>query len=163
MVHAKGKVVPMPDMKTWRGSRYIVPLVLNISSRWRWVVSIRLRQLFPWSKNPSITHWIKSLGGTASVSDRVGQEEVIHFYMHFRYNLSNLRIYCATTGRDDLVAIISVYSMHFIQRTRKTTNATLTRRRYAVLCLVCRRIAGILRPSLAVLSVIYYYKWINSN
>jgi hypothetical protein len=35
----------------------IAPHILNLDIRWRWVVSFRLRSLYPRGKNPGI-HWI---------------------------------------------------------------------------------------------------------
>jgi len=34
------KVVPLHNMKAYAGSNGIAPLILNHSSRWRWIVSI---------------------------------------------------------------------------------------------------------------------------
>jgi len=35
----KNSAVPLYDMKTYRGSRGLVPLILNLGTRWRWVVN----------------------------------------------------------------------------------------------------------------------------
>ena len=35
----KGKVFPLHSMEGYRGSRGIVPLILNLGRRWRWVVN----------------------------------------------------------------------------------------------------------------------------
>ena len=43
----KRKVVPAHAMNTYAGSRGITPLILNLDSRWRWVVVLTLRPLYP--------------------------------------------------------------------------------------------------------------------
>jgi hypothetical protein len=43
----KVKIFPLPAMKTYRGSRGIAPLFLNLGCRCRWVVNFTLQPLFP--------------------------------------------------------------------------------------------------------------------
>jgi hypothetical protein len=65
----KGKVVPM---KT--GSGGIVPRILDLGTRWRWVVSFTSRPLYPQGKSP----WYpldRRLGGPQSRSGRGGEEK----------------------------------------------------------------------------------------
>jgi len=50
MSSEKGKDVPVHTMKTYRGSKCIVPLILNHSSRWRSVVIFMPQLLEPWGK-----------------------------------------------------------------------------------------------------------------
>jgi hypothetical protein len=52
------------------GSGSIAPLILNLNTRWRWVVNFTLRPLYPRRKNPG-THWIGSWVGL-----RVGLDAV---------------------------------------------------------------------------------------
>jgi hypothetical protein len=43
---AKDKVFPVQTLQVYRGSRGRNPLFLNLGSRWRWLVSFRLRPLY---------------------------------------------------------------------------------------------------------------------
>jgi hypothetical protein len=43
----KGKVVPIHVMWAYRESRSIAPLILNLDSSWRWVVSFTTHSLYP--------------------------------------------------------------------------------------------------------------------
>jgi hypothetical protein len=38
-------------MKAYLGS-CVAPLILNLSTRWRWVVNITPRSLYPWERTP---------------------------------------------------------------------------------------------------------------
>ena len=40
----KGKVVPVHTMKAYRGRRGIGPLILNLSTRWKWVANFTSRK-----------------------------------------------------------------------------------------------------------------------
>jgi hypothetical protein len=42
-----GKVVPVHNMKACRGSKGIPPLILDLGAKWRWVVNIMPRPLYP--------------------------------------------------------------------------------------------------------------------
>jgi hypothetical protein len=44
-------------MKAYWGSGGIVPRILDLGSRWRWVISFTPRPLYPQGKSPG-THWI---------------------------------------------------------------------------------------------------------
>jgi len=44
-------------MKTYRGSEDMVQRILNLGTRWRWVVSFTLQSALPPEKIPSI-HWL---------------------------------------------------------------------------------------------------------
>jgi hypothetical protein len=48
----RDQVVPVRDMKAYKGSRGMAPLIFNIGARWRWVVSITPRPLWPWEGSP---------------------------------------------------------------------------------------------------------------
>jgi hypothetical protein len=43
----KGKIVLVYTMKEYRGGRCMAVLILNFSTRWRWVINITLRRLHP--------------------------------------------------------------------------------------------------------------------
>jgi hypothetical protein len=60
-------------MKTYWGSGGIVPRIVDLGTRWRWVVSFTLRPLYPHGKSP----WYpldRRLGGSQSRSGRSGKE-----------------------------------------------------------------------------------------
>jgi hypothetical protein len=46
-------------MQSYRRSRGLTPLILNLGTRCRWVVNFTLRPFYPWEG--SITHWIAGL------------------------------------------------------------------------------------------------------
>jgi len=56
-LHRKGKVslclTKYHNMKTCWGSGGIAPVIFNLGSRWRWVVTFTLRPLYTHGKN----HW----------------------------------------------------------------------------------------------------------
>jgi hypothetical protein len=52
----------------------IAPSILDLGTRWRWVVSFTHRPLFPQGKNPSYP-LDRRLGGTQSRSGRGGEEK----------------------------------------------------------------------------------------
>ena len=54
------KVVPAHSMKSYRGSRCIMALILNLCTKWRWATSFTLRLLYPVERAPG-THWIGDL------------------------------------------------------------------------------------------------------
>jgi hypothetical protein len=61
-------------MKTYCGSRGIAPLILDLGSRWRWVVSFMHWPPYPQGKNP----WYaldRRLSGPQSRSGRGGEEK----------------------------------------------------------------------------------------
>jgi hypothetical protein len=61
-------------MKVYWGSGSIAPHVLDLGTRWRWVVSFTSRPLYPQGKNP----WYplnRRLGGPQSRSGRGGEEK----------------------------------------------------------------------------------------
>jgi hypothetical protein len=43
----KGEIVCEHIMETYRGSKGIAPLILDLNMRWRWVVSFTRRPLYP--------------------------------------------------------------------------------------------------------------------
>ena len=51
-VWGKGKVVPTRKHENICGSGGLVPLILNIGTRWRWAVSLTPRPLYPGGKSP---------------------------------------------------------------------------------------------------------------
>jgi hypothetical protein len=48
------------SMKSYRGSRCIMPLILNLCTKLRWAASFTLRLLYPVERAPG-THWIGGL------------------------------------------------------------------------------------------------------
>jgi hypothetical protein len=50
--NVKGKAVPVHAVKAYRGTRGIAPLILNLGTRWRWVVNFTPRPLYPRKINP---------------------------------------------------------------------------------------------------------------
>jgi hypothetical protein len=61
-------------MKTYWGSGCIAPRILDLGTRWRWVVSFTPRQLYSQGKSP----WFpldRRLGGPQSHSGREGEEK----------------------------------------------------------------------------------------
>jgi hypothetical protein len=49
----KGKVVPVHAMKTYRKNRGIAPLILNLRSTYRRVVTFMLQQFYHWDRTPN--------------------------------------------------------------------------------------------------------------
>ena len=60
-----GKVVPIYAMKAYRGSRGIAPLILNLGTRGRWVLTSHSDSFIP-GKN-SVTHWKRGWWAPESV------------------------------------------------------------------------------------------------
>jgi len=52
VTEVEGKVIPVHAMKPYRGSRGTAPVILNHGARWRLVVNIMPRPLYPWKNNP---------------------------------------------------------------------------------------------------------------
>jgi len=48
----------------YRGSRNIAPLILNLGTRWRLVIKLRLRLLYPWEE--ALYTLARKLGGPQS-------------------------------------------------------------------------------------------------
>jgi hypothetical protein len=46
----KGKIFPVHTLKTYRGSRLVVPLIFNLSIRWRPVVNFAPQPLYTWER-----------------------------------------------------------------------------------------------------------------
>jgi hypothetical protein len=61
-------------MKAYWGSGGIAPHILDLGTRWRWVVSFTLRPLYPQGKRPSYP-LDRRLGGPQSRSGRGGEEK----------------------------------------------------------------------------------------
>jgi hypothetical protein len=61
-------------MKTYCGSGGIGPRILDLGTRWRWVVSFTPRSLYPQGKN-RLYPLDRRLGGTQSRSGRGGEEK----------------------------------------------------------------------------------------
>jgi len=57
-------------MKKYRGSEVIAPCILNLGTRWRWVVSFTPCLLYPWWKSAG-THWIRGWMGLRASLDVV--------------------------------------------------------------------------------------------
>jgi hypothetical protein len=49
---SKGKLLPVHTMKIYSGCRGIAPLILNLGTRWRWVVNLAIRPLYLLEKPP---------------------------------------------------------------------------------------------------------------
>jgi hypothetical protein len=62
-------------MKTYGGSRCITPHILDLITRWRWVVSFTPRPLYPQGKS-SGTHWIGDWVGPRAVLDTVVKRKI---------------------------------------------------------------------------------------
>ena len=73
----KGKAVLIHAMKTYMGSTGTAPLILNLGSRWRWVVIFMLRLLYP--RHPLNM----KLGGTQDRSARFGKEKSLPLCREF--------------------------------------------------------------------------------
>jgi hypothetical protein len=50
--YPKSKLVPGQPIKAHRGCRGIAPLILNLSTGWRWVVNFTLQLAYPWERTP---------------------------------------------------------------------------------------------------------------
>jgi hypothetical protein len=61
-------------MKTYWGSGGIAPHILELSTRWRWVVTFTLRSLYPQGKSPCYP-LDRRLGGLQSRCGRGGKEK----------------------------------------------------------------------------------------
>jgi hypothetical protein len=61
-------------MKTYWGIGGIVPRILDLGTRWRWVVSFTPRPLYPQGKSP-LYPLDRRLGGPQSLSGRSGEEK----------------------------------------------------------------------------------------
>jgi hypothetical protein len=75
----QGKAIPVlstehHSMKVCWGSGHTAPWILDLGTRWRWVVSFTPRPLYPYGKSP----WyplIRGLGGPQSRSGKGGEEK----------------------------------------------------------------------------------------
>jgi len=75
-------VVPVPQtehhaMKTYWGSGGIAPCVLDLGTRWRWVVSFTPRPLYPKGRNPD-THWTGGWVGPIAGTDAEAKRKKSH-------------------------------------------------------------------------------------
>jgi hypothetical protein len=52
------KVFLVHVMKAYRGSRSIALLILNLSTRWKWMVNFTHQLLYSWEGTPNI-HWLE--------------------------------------------------------------------------------------------------------
>ena len=71
---SKTTVVSVRTTKTYRRTRGIAPIILNLSTRWRWAVNHTLATL-PLQKEPLIT-WNRKLGGSQSRSGRLEKRKI---------------------------------------------------------------------------------------
>jgi hypothetical protein len=62
-------------MKTYWGSGGIAPRILDLSTRWRWVVSFTPRPLYPRGREPG-THWIGGWVGPRAVLDAAVKRKI---------------------------------------------------------------------------------------
>lgn len=58
---SRGKAYPVHARKAYNGSRGTVLLILDIVTRWRWVISVTAPAALPPGKNPG-NHWIQGWG-----------------------------------------------------------------------------------------------------
>jgi hypothetical protein len=81
-------------MKAYWGSGGIAPFILDLGTRWRWVVSFTFRSLYHQGKGP----WYpldRRLGGPQSWSGRGGEEEnTSNYFKQMRKISINLRLSC---------------------------------------------------------------------
>jgi hypothetical protein len=64
-----------PSVKTYWGSGGIAPRILDLGTRWRWVVNFTPQPLYPQGKIPPPRYPLdRSLGGPQSRSGRSGEE-----------------------------------------------------------------------------------------
>jgi hypothetical protein len=63
-------------MKTYCGSGGIAPRILNLDTRWRWVVNFTPRALYPQGKDPGTTNWIRGWVGPRAVLDTVAKRKI---------------------------------------------------------------------------------------
>jgi hypothetical protein len=62
-------------MKTYCGSGGIAPRILDLCTKWRWVVRFTPRPLYPQGKSPG-THWIGGVVGPRAVLDTVVKRKI---------------------------------------------------------------------------------------
>jgi hypothetical protein len=62
-------------MKAYWVSRGIAPRILDLSTRWRWVVSFTHQQLYPQERDPG-THWIGGWVGPRDVLEAVVKRKI---------------------------------------------------------------------------------------
>jgi hypothetical protein len=92
-----GKVVPLHTIKAYRGSRGRDPLTVNLGTRWRWLVCLTPRLLYPWVNSPD-TYW---LGGWVGPSKSEHSWEEVN---------SPARIWIPDHPAFGLVTIITTWS-----------------------------------------------------
>jgi hypothetical protein len=87
-------------MKTYRGSGGIAPRILDLGTRWRWVVSFTPQPLYPGERFPG-THWIGGwVGPRAERWTTLHNEELNHVLLGWSNQGGRARI-CGTRGRDE--------------------------------------------------------------
>jgi hypothetical protein len=57
-VHLSLWYIKIPRHDDICGSGSMASLICNLGARWRWMVSLTIRPLYPWGKRPPGTHWI---------------------------------------------------------------------------------------------------------
>jgi hypothetical protein len=62
-------------MKAYWGSGGISPRILDLGTRWRWVVSFTSQPLYPQGKSPG-THLLEDLVGSRAVLDAVVKKKI---------------------------------------------------------------------------------------
>jgi hypothetical protein len=62
-------------INTYWGSGGRASHILDLSTRWRWVASFKLRLLYPWERAPDI-HWIGGWVGTRAVLETVVKRKI---------------------------------------------------------------------------------------
>jgi hypothetical protein len=75
MLKGKVKLVPVDDVKTYRGRRRLAPLILNLGTRWsEWLVNFTPRPLYNRERTPQYRLNVR-LGGPQSRSGHYGEEK----------------------------------------------------------------------------------------
>jgi hypothetical protein len=75
VMKVKGKTVPVHVMKTYRVRRHMEPLILNHSTKQRWVVNFA-PWLFRLRERTSNTHWIRGWMGTRASLDVLEKRKI---------------------------------------------------------------------------------------
>jgi hypothetical protein len=72
---SKGKAVPVDAMKAYKESRVIAPVILNLGTRWRWLLAARCDRFTP-AERAHGTHWIRSRVGSRVDLDALEKRNV---------------------------------------------------------------------------------------
>jgi len=117
----KGKSVPVYTMMVYKGSRCTAPLILNLSTRWRWVVNF-IHQAATSLGNNHSTYWVRGCRVSKYGMDILDKRKClahagICFLHHRTNNLSPYQVrYPGSTGvlnhgNFTLISSLLTYSM----------------------------------------------------